>query len=205
MDDNKIKNKARRISPETLDEMLRLSEADRMSPIPPKEVRHENGKREDGRDAVEKTTAPSDPEPAGTQPSDENAQPSSPEPESSAEKSKWEEEEKIRVQKRVEVRQSEVRRGITDTLGMKVSEYEKIVAGSDLLQSMKEYEETYIARRQKYERKCVLIDAVIFNTLDRVSFYRMCRANMINAILKFAIHEHRDELSRFLRKDDCLL
>lgn len=200
------KNKTGKANPSTLDELLRLSEADRMSPNPPQEVRRKNGVADETQKAEAHSSVSDETSRAGAA-SSEAAEPlaPSPAPDPSEDRFSSEKEEAQRAQRRVEIRQSEVRRGITDTVGMKVSEYEKLVAESDFLRSLVQYEDKYIARRQKYERKCVLIDAEIFNTLDRVSFYRMCKSNMINAILKYAIHEHREELVNFLKNGNYLL
>lgn len=110
-----------------------------------------------------------------------------------------------RIQHRLEIRQREVRRGLEDTVGIKESEYNKLVSKSMFLQSLIDYEDKYIARKQKFERKCVLVDAVIINSIERISYYRMCKTNLINAILHFCINKHRKELVKFLKKNETLL
>ena len=80
-----------------------------------------------------------------------------------------------------------------------------VIVSSPFLSALKEYEDAYDNRKMVIARRCVLVDEVVMNTIDQLSFYSMNKSNMINSMLTYCIQHHSEELRKFLRKDKTLL
>lgn len=80
---------------------------------------------------------------------------------------------------------------------------QKIIHSSPLLTRLKSYDDNYHERTVYVDRKTVMIDVSVLNTLARLDL-GMTKQNLVNALLTACIEEHQDELKKILKKDTLL-